>query len=229
MININIYTDIMKELTPHVVISVLGNSDLQRAQKVIESVKSRLQEMGIIPLFVPKNFSHQETMEWVQDITSQDDFFINFSFDDEQKIYFRDSEELEMAEIFSKELSIRLDTLYENPTPLFSKGTDTSTFLSSLPLHTWDIHINGFGRSDAEIEMNIMASITDLYCISHTLLPEDKKWPFRDVPSTHFACSAITSAKNKKILPGYKGDILRPNGGVTRGELIHILHQLKNF
>lgn len=219
----------MKELTPHIVISIMGNKDMQRAQNLIDSVQQRLEKMGIIPLFVPKNFSHQETLQWVQDVTNPEDFFIHFSFDDLDRVFFREGEEEEMAKIFSKELSSRLDTSYKNPKPLFSIGTDSATFMSSLPLHTWDIHIQGVGKNDATLEMNIMASITDLYFLSHTLLPEEHQWAFRDVPSTHFASNAIKLAKQKNIIPGYKGDILRPNGGVTRGELIHILHQLGNF
>lgn len=213
----------MKDLHPHLIISNLSGD--QNGKRFLELAKKKLTAMGVLPFFTPENFSHQEILTWISDITNQEDFFLNFSFGKNTRVYFRDSDEEEMAKIFTKEISNRTEDNLENPAPIFSIAGDTSVFLSSLALHTWDIHLSTDGKNENEIVMNIMACITDLFFLKHSLVAPELRWPFRDVPSSHFAFGAIKKAKEKGVIPGYKGDILKPNGGITRGEMLYILHE----
>ncbi len=215
----------MKEFHPHIVVAGLSDGNSERIKNVLKTVEEKFLKMGIRVFFVPENFSLEEISSWVADTTDANDFFLNFSLEEFPKIYRKGEEEQELSEIFQREVSRRSDDIYEEILPLTSLGSQAGKFLENLPLHSWDIQFSP-QKSDVELKMNIMACITDICFFPHSLVKEEERWAFRDVPSYHFASSAIKKAKEHGIMPGYKGDIVYPNGGITRGEVIYMLDKM---
>ena len=220
----------MKEFHPHIVVSSISDVHSDRMQKILDMVQAKFKEMGIKAFFMPENFSKEDAAQWARDVTDERDFFLNFEFSDDSSLAYKNEEDAELAEILRNEISRRSDEEY-SITPFSSlteesgKKTETHTFLENLPLHTYSIYFSPH-KSDSEIKMNIMACVTDICFIPHALVSEDDRWAFRDVPSYHFAAAALKKAKEKGIIPGYKGDIIYPNGGVTRGEMIYMFDKL---
>lgn len=216
---------IMKEFSPHIVVSGLSSRNSDRMRNILCMVESKLKEMGIRVFFMPEHFSPEESASWVADVTTQDDFLLNFEFSDEKKIYYKGDEEHELAKIFQNEISRRSDDDYESLHTFAEMEAEDADWLRSFALHSYNIYFSPH-KTDSEIKMNIMACVTDICFIPHLLVSEDKRWAFRDVPSYHFAAESIKKAKEKGVIPGYKGDIVYPNGGVTRGEMIYMLDKI---
>jgi len=215
----------MKEFHTHIIVSGLSDRNSDRMRNVLRMVESTFKEMGIRVFFIPEHFSPEEALSWAKDVTGSTDFLLNFEFSDDSRIYYKSPEEHELAKIFQSEISRRSDSEYDEILEFSEMGTQTGELLQKFPLHSYNIYFSPH-KSDSEIKMNIMACVTDICFIPHLLVSEENRWAFRDVPSYHFAAASIKKAKEKGIIPGYKGDIVYPNGGVTRGEMIYMLDKI---
>lgn len=215
----------MKELYPYIVVAGIADENSARMKKILTMVEKKFLEMGIRVFFMPENFSLEESQEYVLDITDSKDFFLNFTFAEKLEIFYKSEAEKELAEIFRVQSTRRSDEEYAPAQVFPDESSQTIAFLKNLPLHSYQIEFSPH-KSDAEIKMNIMACITDICFIPNNLVQEKDRWAFRDVPSYHFAAQSIKKAKEKKIIPGYKGDVIYPNGGITRGEIIYMLDKI---
>jgi hypothetical protein len=215
----------MKEFHPHIIVSGISHDNSERMKKVLRLVEAKFVSMGIRVFFAPENFSLEEVSLWAKDIADNNDFFLNFSFDENPKVYFKSETEKELADIMKAEISRRSDIDYEESLPLSQWDSPTGNFLQDLPFHSLNIQFSPH-KNDVDLKMNILACVTDICFLPHSLLEEQYRWAFRDVPAYHFASSAIKKAKKEGIIPGYKGDIIYPNGGITRGEVIYMLDKI---
>jgi hypothetical protein len=53
--------------------------------------------------------------------------------------------------------------------------------------------------------------------------------PFRDVPPTHWANKAISTAYQKSFFSGYPGGIFQPNQAIPRAQIIGVIAGAKNY
>ncbi len=215
----------MREFHPHIVVAGISDENSVRMKKILHMVEEKFLEMGIRVFFMPENFTLDESLQWTTDITDLNDFFLNFTFSENPSIFYKSEEESELAEIFREQSARRSEDEYNEIFSFEALQGETSGFLKSLNLHSYHIEFSPH-KSDVEIKMNIMACVTDICFLPHALVDEKNRWAFRDVPSYHFAAESIKKAKEKGIIPGYKGDIVYPNGGVTRGEMIYMLDKI---
>lgn len=209
------------EIVPKIIIAGQRHPADERIGDLLSTLKNKFSEMGIDVLVPSFTFSEQEVLTWANDVIAPEDFFLNFRLGERQSIVYTDTSAEEMALLFQKELILRTKEQYSDP--IFSKNP--KAFLKKIPCHSWGITLPET-LSRKELLFTMMGCVTDLYNTPHSLLSIDKQWPFRDVPSSHFAFPAIKKAKQKGIIPGYRGDILLPNGGLTRGEFFYVLDKL---
>lgn len=215
------------KLSPEIIVT--GFSDTlegkREMDKRIEIVQKEFLSMGIPISVVPDSFTIKDVSSWVREISTENDFYINIQEGDEGEVLFKTKKEKPMAKNFSSLLSQWTDSDFIESVSLAKKGGEIFQVLSHLSLHSWNITLPN-SLSEKELVFSIMGCITDLYTRKHSLIEDDKIWPFRDVPSSHFAFSAIKKAKEQKVITGYKGDIFYPNGGITRGEVLYMLEKL---
>ncbi len=219
----------MGVIIPQIILAGLDKSHPQQSslvQKVIRLVEERFLEMEIKILVPHENFSLEELQAWLKEVSNPSDFFLNIQKKDRLLLQFSHQSEEKIASHLSYSLATRLG-FTPDPTflSIFSSENEESVFLQNLPVHVWNISFPEL-VTEKQLMLNVMACVTDMYTIHHELLLEEFVWPFRDVPSSHFAFEAIKKAKMKKIITGYKGDIFYPNGGITRGEVLYMFDKL---
>lgn len=212
-------------ITPQIIIAGIQNTLEKQPliQRIIRFVEEKFIEMDIKIIIAHEEFSSEEFKKWIEEISTPNDFFLNIQANKNFGIQFLSKNEEEIASRLLVNTANRLGIL---PSVTFLNTFSEENFLRTLPLHVWNI-VFPSTLSEKQLILNIMACITDIYTTSSSLLLEEDSWPFRDVPSSHFAFNAIKKAKNKKIIAGYKGDIIYPNGGITRGEVFYILDKLE--
>ncbi len=215
------------ELKPQIIVSGFSLNKEKKAEMTasIAIVKKEFLKRGISISIAPENFTSRDVSAWIADIGNNEDFYINFQEGDVPQVFAQNSDDLSIAQHFSDMISQWTDTDFLVPDLISSQTDEISTTLASLPLNVWNVVLPNH-ITEKEIVFSIMGCITDLYTRKHDLISEDKVWPFRDVPSSHFAFEAIKKAKNKNILTGYKGNIFQPDAGITRGEMLYILDKL---
>lgn len=196
-------------------------------QSIIRRVEEKFFEMDIKILVPHENFSYDEMTAWINEISNPADFLINIQKKESFQVLFTHQSEEEIASRLVVNTAQRIGI---TPEPSFlslfpAEKNDIENMITSFPIHTWNI-IFPKEIEEKQLILNIMACVTDMYTNAHSLLPTEKIWPFRDVPSSHFAFEAIKKAKEKRVIVGYKGDIFYPNGGITRGEVLYILDKL---
>ncbi len=215
------------ELKPQIIVSGFSLNKDKKAEMTanIATVQKEFLKRGISVSVASDDFTPTDIESWIEDIGSIDDFYINFQEGDVPQIFAHNELGLSTAEHFTDMISQWTDTDFIAPDLLDSQTDEISTTLSPLPLNVWNVILPNH-ITEKEVVFSIMGCITDLYTRKHELISEEQVWPFRDVPSSHFAFEAIKKAKKNNILTGYKGNIFKPDGGITRGEMLYILDKL---
>ncbi len=214
-------------LFPQIIVTGF-TEDLEKKHEmsiVISLIEKEFSKMGIQILINPEHFTEKDIANWVKDISSPNDFYINIQEKEIGQVLFRTKKEKNMAQTFSKNLSQWTDSEFIDSTSIASQNGNIFNILAHLPLHSWNISLPNH-LSEKEQVFSIIGCITELYTTKHSLISDENIWPFRDVPSSHFAFNAIKKAKERKIITGYKGDIFYPNGGITRGEVLYMLDKI---
>jgi len=215
------------ELTPQIIVSGFSLDIAEKAEmtKSIAIVQKEFLKRGISVSIASDNFTPNDVSAWITDIGNSEDFYINFQTGDTPQIFTQNELGLPIAQHFSDMISQWTDSDFISPAFISSQNDEISTTLLPLALNVWNIVLPNH-ITEKEIVFSIMGCITDLYTRKHEMITEEQVWPFRDVPSSHFAFEAIKKAKNKNILTGYKGNIFTPDSGITRGEMLYILDKL---
>ena len=215
------------ELTPQIIVSGFSLNKEKKAEMTahIAIVQKEFLKRGISVSIAPEDFTSNDVSSWIADIGNPNDFYINFQEGDIPQVFAHNEFGLSTAEHFSEMISQWTDSDFIQPELLESQSDEISQILSPLPLNVWNVVLPNH-ITEKEVVFSIMGCITDLYTRKHELILDEQIWPFRDVPSSHFAFEAIKKAKNNNILTGYKGNIFKPDGGITRGEMLYILDKL---
>lgn len=215
------------DISPKIIITGLSldKEKEMQMQNILSAVQKECSKMGIQIIVPSENFSPSDLTQWIKDIGVKEDFYINIADGNTPVISYKGKKQLKIAKRFSNILSQWTDTEFEEPQTFSKENSSIQKTMSSVGVNAWDITLPNH-LTDKEQVFSIMGCITDLYTRKHSLVTYDQVWPFRDVPSSHFAFESIKKAKAKKIIKGYKGDIFQPNGGITRGEVIYMLDKL---
>ena len=73
--------------------------------------------------------------------------------------------------------------------------------------------------------MSRAMTVTVLYRMSGSVLPENAKHPFTDVPDNAYYSDAVAWAYENKIVSGISAERFQPDSGVTRGQMIALLYR----
>jgi len=215
------------ELKPQIIVSGFSLDKEKKSEMTenISIVQKEFLKRGLSVSIASKDFTLNDVASWIADIGNPDDFYINFQEGEVPQIFAHNEKGLSTAQHLTEVISQWTDADFVEPALLESQTDEISTVLLPLPLNVWNVVLPNH-ITDKEVIFSMMGCITDLYTRKHELIEDELVWPFRDVPSSHFAFEAIKKAKDKNILTGYKGNIFKADGGITRGELLYILDRL---
>lgn len=213
-------------ITPRIIITGISEdgSIHDPVSAHILEVWEECKKIGFEVLIPSQPFSLDDLQKWVYEVATETDFLLNIQEGSSPHILYKTPIQQELSIQISSLMSQWTQTEFLNPEMLHTQHK-AQQFLVQLPPLVWNImfpaHI-----TKKEIIFSIMGCITQLYTTQHALIQPEHIWPFRDVPSDHFAFEAIKKAKGKGVITGYKGGIFQPNGGITRGEILYILERL---
>jgi len=214
-------------ITPRIIITGISESGSIHdpvSARILE-VWEECKKIGFEILIPSQPFSLDDLKQWVCEVANETDFLLNIQEGASPHIFYKHSSQQELSIQLSSLMSQWTQTEFLDPAILQTEHS-IQQFFTELPPLVWNImfplHI-----TKKEMIFSIMGWITELYTTHHPLIQPEQVWPFRDVPSDHFAFDAIKKAKEKGVITGYKGGIFQPNGGITRGEILYILERLK--
>ncbi len=215
------------QLKPQIIVSGFSLDKDKKAEmtRSIAIVQKEFLKRGISVSIASEDFTSNDVSAWISDIGNPEDFYINFQEGDISQVFAQKEIGLSTAHHFSEVISQWTDADFVEPELLSLKDDEISIALSQLPVNVWNVVLPNH-ITEKEVVFSIMGCITDLYTRRHELIENNQVWPFRDVPSAHFAFEAIKKAKNNNLLTGYKGNIFKPDSGITRGEMLYILDKL---
>lgn len=221
-----------------------GTTEHEEVKKIVNKAVLELQKAGLDVLTIPTDLTLAQKIEWANNNSTGDDFLLAVHLNSvtdasatgtETWFYSGADDSEKFAKVIQKELvsvlklkdrSVHGDQTSHHGQLGIIRDTHAKTWLVELGFlsNSSDLSV----VRDKGIEAVYKASLK-FFSNENPFLKSEDNLMFKDVPLDHWAFNLITEAKKKGIIKGYPDGNFKPDGPVSRAEVLQILKNLNLF